>query len=153
MGYLDTTITHRDISILAGHYLKDKGIQPFHRCTYVVCEYDRVGEKPDAFGFSCSSTQLIEVKMSRADFFADRKKNWRKNQEKGIGRYRSYLCPEGLIKPDEVPQNWGLLYFNDQGNIIPVLKPKEQIPDHMQELALIASILRRENIKKGILHY
>lgn len=153
MGYLESSLTHRAVSKLAGLYLKNKGIQPFHKCTYVAYEYERVGEKPDAFGFSCGSTQLIEVKLSRSDFFTDQKKYWRKNRDKGIGRFRSYLCPVGLISPEEVPENRGLLYFNNEGIITSIVKPKLQIPDHMQELALITSILRRENIKKGILIY
>ena len=53
-------------------------------------------------------TTLIEVKVSRSDFLRDRKKPHR--QELGMGNYRYYCCPDGMIKPDELPENWGLFY-------------------------------------------
>jgi len=28
----------------------------------------------------------------------------------GLGVYRFYLCPVGLIQPEELPPKWGLLY-------------------------------------------
>ena len=78
---------------------------------------ERVGESPDAFGFSGSSTQLIEVKVSRSDFLSDKKKYWRKYPEHGIGKFRSYLCPEGLIEEKDLPKYWGLLWINEKGKI------------------------------------
>ena len=95
---LSAAFSHRDLCFKATKYLRNKGIQPFHKCQYVVCELERAGEIPDAFGFGGSSTQLIEVKVSRSDFLSDKKKYRRKYPEHGIGKFRSDLCPEGLIK-------------------------------------------------------
>tara|TARA_R110002124_G_scaffold128157_23_gene288769 strand:- start:1066 stop:1338 length:273 start_codon:yes stop_codon:yes gene_type:complete len=40
----------------------------------------------------------------------------------GLGVYRFYLCPEGLIHPDELPPRWCLLYANGR-TIKVVVKP------------------------------
>ena len=91
-------------------------------------------ERPDVVGFRSSCSAMIEVKVSRSDFLADQKKPER--SAGGIGVYRFYLCPEGLISPHELPAKWGLLYSKGrvvdavvkaQGNIWPALE--QQHPD------------------------
>lgn len=146
-------ITHRNLCIKAAKYLRNQGIERFHRCQYVVCELERAGESPDAFGWGGSTTQLIEVKISRSDFLSDKKKYWRKYPQYGLAKYRSYLCPENLIKLDELPEKWGLLYVNEKGKILIIKEPEFQISNHMEEINLITSILRRENIKPRIFSY
>jgi hypothetical protein len=146
-------MTHRELCIKAASYLRNTGIQPFHKCQYVVCELERIGESPDAFGLGGSTTQLIEVKISRSDFLSDKKKFWRRNPESGLARFRSYLCPEGMIKESELPINWGLLYVSDKGKISIIKTPKYQECSNIEELQLITSILRRENVKPQIFSY
>lgn len=146
-------MTHRDLCFKASRYLKNKGLQPYHRCQYVVCELERAGESPDAFGFGGSTTQLIEVKVSRSDFLSDKKKFWRKIPEHGLGKFRSYLCPEGIIKESDLPENWGLLWIDDKGKITEIVKPNSQDSNHTEELNLVVSILRRENISPKIFSY
>ena len=145
------TITHRELCVLAAKYLKNNGIIPFQKAKYVVCELERQGESPDAFGFGYC-TQLIEVKVSRSDFLSDKKKYWRKYPQRGLGMYRSYLCPSGMINVEELPDGWGLLYY-DNGKIDVVKKPEEQESCHRSEIALISSILRREGIASQIFSY
>lgn len=69
-------------------------------------------ESPDVIGWKLSGPDggsvVVEAKASRADFLADRKKPHREGP--GLGNWRYYLCPEGLIQPDECPAGWGLLY-------------------------------------------
>lgn len=146
-------MTHRELCLKAAKHLKNKGIQPFHKCRYVVCELERLGECPDAFGFGGSSTQLIEVKVSRADFLSDKNKYWRKLPSYGIGSFRSYLCPEGIIKESDLPEKWGLIWLYENGDIIEVRKPELQESNHREEINLITSILRRENIKPQVFSY
>lgn len=67
------------------------------------------GEQADAFGLNSYYSVLIEVKMSVSDFRADSKKEHRKRPELGIGDYRYYMTPEGLLDPDTVPEKWGLI--------------------------------------------
>lgn len=51
---------------------------------------------------------------------------------------RWYLCPEGVIKPDELPEGLGLLYW-DGKRIIPQVAPVTSIAD----MKILYSILRR----------
>lgn len=143
--------THRELCLLAAKYLRTNGIVRFNRCPYAVCELERQGECPDAFGFGYR-TQLIEVKVSRSDFLADKKKFWRANPKEGLGMYRSYLCPTELISVDELPDKWGLLYY-DNGKIKVIKEPLAQESDHCSEVHLITNILRREGIKPQVFSY
>ncbi len=82
-----------------------------YRCGVVLSEQACVsGEMPDAIGWkkACHSV-LVECKLSRGDFLADRDKPFRKKPEIGIGCERYYLAARGLIKVGELPAGWGLL--------------------------------------------
>jgi hypothetical protein len=82
-----------------------------YRCGVVLSEQACLsGEMPDAIGWkrACHSV-LVECKISRADFLADREKPWRRQPETGVGCERFYLAPKGLIGVDELPSGWGLL--------------------------------------------
>lgn len=69
-------------------------------------------EIPDVIGFDSWQSIVIECKISRSDFFSDKKKPHR---EKGMGNWRFYCCPKGLIKQEELPEKWGLIYVNEKG--------------------------------------
>ncbi|EKF7417516.1 TPA: hypothetical protein MXR76_002063 [Pseudomonas aeruginosa] len=81
---------------------------------------------PDAIGFRAvtaeTETVLVEVKVSRGDFLADARKPHRAVGN-GVGLFRYYMCPAGLISPDEVPERWGLLWVDQRGRIEPKLGP------------------------------
>lgn len=82
------------------------------------------GEYPDVIGFSSwGKSVLIECKASRSDFHADKKKMFRMYPEQGMGRYRFYCCPTGLLKREDLPENWGLIYVNEQGRATCVHNP------------------------------
>jgi len=68
------------------------------------------GEMPDAIGWkkACHSV-LVECKVSRADFLADREKPFRQKPETGVGCERYYLAPKGMIRIEELRPGWGLL--------------------------------------------
>ena len=68
------------------------------------------GENPDAIGFRNGTSCLIEVKVSRADFLADKKKRFRVDPTIGMGDWRFYLSPPGIIDIDDLPPGWGLLH-------------------------------------------
>jgi hypothetical protein len=82
-----------------------------YRCGVVLSEQAcGSGEMPDAIGWkkACHSV-LVESKMSRGDFLADRDKRFRQKPEMGVGCERYYLAPRGLIRIEELPIGWGLL--------------------------------------------
>ena len=59
-------------------------------------------EQPDVYACRQSCSAMAEIKVSRADFFADAKKPER--AQGGLGHYRFYVCPEGMIQPGELLQ-------------------------------------------------
>jgi hypothetical protein len=84
-----------------------------YRCGVVLSEQACVsGEMPDAIGWKrANHSVLVECKITRADFLADRGKPFRQKPEQGVGSERFYLTPPALIKLEELPPGWGLLEF------------------------------------------
>jgi hypothetical protein len=82
-----------------------------YRCGVVLSEQACAnGEKPDAIGWKhvCHSV-LVECKVTRSDFLADRLKPFRVKPEQGVGCERFYMAPAGLIRCDELSKGWGLI--------------------------------------------
>src|SRR3954451_4015333 len=103
-------MTHAQLVERAVHWLRS------YRCGVVLSEQACVsGEMPDAIGWkrACHSV-LVECKVSRADFLADREKPFRKNAAAGGGCERFYLSVRGLVCVDELPPGWGLLEFHNR---------------------------------------
>jgi hypothetical protein len=87
-----------------------------YRCGVVLSEQAcSSGEMPDAIGWkrSCHSV-LVECKISRADFLADRCKQFRQKPDMGVGCERFYLTPRQLVRIDELPVGWGLLEYHNR---------------------------------------
>lgn len=57
-----------------------------------------------------------EVKVTRADFLGDNK--WKKYLD--CCNVFAFVCPKGIIKPEELPQDVGLFYVASTGNRIMV---------------------------------
>lgn len=72
-------------------------------------------EVPDVIGFNSNGSFVLEAKASRADFLADKKKPFRINPEDGMGDWRFFIAPQGLINKDELPELWGLIEVNKRG--------------------------------------
>lgn len=100
-----TNMTHAKLVAIAVSWLRR------YRCGVVLSEQACVsGEMPDAIGWKkASHSVLVESKVSRADFLADRDKPFRQKSESGIGCERYYLAPRGMILIEELPAGWGLL--------------------------------------------
>ena len=82
-----------------------------YRCGVILSEQACIsGEMPDAIGWKrASRSVLVECKVSRADFLADRDKPFRQKPDLGLGCERFYLTPPGLLEPKELAPGWGLL--------------------------------------------
>lgn len=123
----------------------------WYRCGVVLSEQACVsGEMPDAIGWkqACRSV-LVECKVSRADFLADREKPFRLKPEKGVGSERFYLMLPGLIKIDELPSGWGLLQC--RRDRIEMLHPSEKnlrtAVGFRYEMNLLLASLRRVEVR------
>ena len=98
-------MTHSQLVEKAVHWLRR------YRCGVVLSEQACVsGEMPDAIGWkrACHSV-LVECKVTRSDFLADRAKPFRVKPGQGVGCERFCLVPAGLVRREELPQGWGLL--------------------------------------------
>lgn len=145
---------HRSLCLLAGKWLKNTRLYVVPTCPYVTVELvtSNCGELADVFGWNYWTSVLIEVKVSRSDFLADAKKPFRMNPEEGMGEHRYYCCPKGLIAPEELPEQWGLLY-EDNGKITMEKVAGRQTANHRSEMTVLMSVMRREGIKPKVFNY
>jgi len=143
-------MTHDELVIRAERWLlKSVG------CSFCLTELTTsIGEIPDAIGWKFGKSILVECKASRSDFLSDKKKHFRRIPKNGIGKYRFYMCPPGIIKPEELPDKWGLLYCHDK-KIQKVVAPKgncwHKFPSfefHFdREITFLCSALRRVHLR------
>lgn len=140
-------MTHQQLVRLAEQWLRRQ-----YRCGIVLSEQSCAGgETPDVIAWKgkCRSV-VVECKISRADFSADREKPFRKNPELGMGCERFYLTPAGLIAPGELPACWGLLEAKGR-QIRLLVKPARQSQrceaGLMWEMNLLLASLRRVEVR------
>lgn len=95
-------MTHRELVDKAFEWASNR-----HNLT--IKERGAGSEIPDVFAFAYGYTTLIECKVSRSDFFHDKKKYTRRYGESCIGNYRIYCAPKGLLTENDIPNSWGLL--------------------------------------------
>ena len=140
-------MTHKDLVRRAVSWLKNN-----QGCTIVINELSssHVSEQPDAIGFKGGMSILIECKSSRADFFADSKKHFRKYGGDGMGNTRYYMAPVRMIGVNELPSMWGLLeVYESQIRV----KHKGEFFDETNktgEVALLTSVIRRLEISTAV---
>jgi len=147
-------ISHSELCQLGAKHLKKNGLIKWHKPKYIIVEIESVNiPQPDIYGFGGCLSQQIEVKVSRSDFLADKKKSHRIRPNEDVGQLRSYLCPEGLIRITDLPKDWGLLYIDDNLKIYSVELPSKQLSDLRSELTIISSIMRRIEIKPQIFSF
>lgn len=129
------TLNHRTLCEIGAKFLKRSYSANGHGCHITIIESACYGENPDVIGYRHGmeavrmigertytvgfdvGTVVLEAKVSRGDFLRDIKKKHRHTPEEGVGRWRYIICPENLIKPDEVEPKWGLIWVNKAGNI------------------------------------
>lgn len=162
-------MNHRDLCEIGAKFLKRPESANGHGCHFTIVEAACYGENPDVFGVrhglnrNGMGTFLLEAKTSRSDFLADRSKPHRANPEQGMGKYRYYICLNGLIKPEELPEKWGLIYVSPKGickviagvlaapkikRLNPYSNKSESWPDHRKiEENLITMAFDERNIQ------
>jgi hypothetical protein len=122
-----------------------------YRCGVVLSEQACVsGEMPDAIGWkrACRSV-LVECKVTRADFLADRGKPFRLKPEQGVGSERFYLTPARLVRREELPAGWGLLEVH--GRAVEIVHPSAKnlrtAAGFGYEMNLLLASLRRVEVR------
>jgi hypothetical protein len=139
-------MTHAQLVDLAIDWLRRYG------CGIILSEQACAsGEVPDAIGWKrkCRSV-MVECKVSRADFLADRGKPFRENPEIALGCERFYLAPAGLIAIRDLPPAWGLLECSGRKVEMRVKPPRRSLrtPAGMEyEMNLLLASLRRVEIR------
>jgi hypothetical protein len=140
-------MTHQQLVRLAEQWLRSR-----YGCGIVLSEQSCAsGETPDVIGWkgACRSV-VVECKVSRADFFADREKPFRKNPELAMGCERFYLAPQGLIGVHELPAKWGLLEVKRREIQIaarPCRQSQRSQSGLMREMNLLLASLRRVEVR------
>ena len=124
-----------------------------YRCGVVLSEQACVsGEMPDAIGWKrAHHSVLVECKVTRADFLADRGKPFRTKPEQGVGSERFYLTPPGLVKVEELPVGWGLLEVR-RGHVEIVQAAAKNLRTAKgfgYEMNLLLASLRRVEVRIG----
>ena len=138
-------MTHAQLVAKAVHWLRR------HRCGVVLSEQACAsGEMPDAIGWkSACHSVLVECKVTRSDFLADRAKPFRVKPEQGVGCERFYLVPAGLLLREELPAGWGLLELRH--NKIEITQPSAKnlrtATGFRYEMNLLLASLRRVEVR------
>jgi len=122
-------------------------------CPLVITEMTSAArETPDAIGWSRGFSFLVECKASRNDFKADQRKFFRREPGYGIGDFRYYMTPRGLLKQEELPAKWGLLEVGETGFISLIKKSEKFEIDFAEERLLLLSLIRRLDVKPDANH-
>lgn len=108
------------------------------------------GETPDAIGWkrACHSV-VVECKLSRGDFLADREKPFRQNAKLAMGCERYYLAPPDLIAAQELPAGWGLLELRAREIVMARASEKDlrSARGFRREMNLLLASLRRVEVR------
>ncbi|MBZ5572086.1 MAG: hypothetical protein LAO09_09415 [Acidobacteriia bacterium] len=122
-----------------------------YRCGVVLSEQACAsGEMPDAIGWkrACHSV-LVECKISRTDFLADREKPFRRKPNSGMGCERFYLTPPALLRLEELPAGWGHLEY--RGRKVEMLRSSAKdlrtTTGFRYEMNLLLASLRRVEVR------
>ncbi len=126
---------HRQLCEIGVKFLKRSAAKNGHGCHFAVIEPAVYGENPDVFGVRHGTiskrrigdtiytyghdvgTVVLEAKTSRSDFLNDMNKKHRAEENLGLGRWRYYICPENIIKIEDLPPKWGLIWVTKGGQI------------------------------------
>jgi hypothetical protein len=122
-----------------------------YRCGVVLSEQACAsGEMPDAIGWKrAHHSVLVECKVTRADFLADRAKPFRLKPDVGVGSERFYLTPPALVQASELPAGWGLLELR-RGRIEMVRASAKNLrtaTGFRYEMNLLLASLRRVEVR------
>ncbi|MDD4877290.1 MAG: hypothetical protein PHQ86_09265 [Dehalococcoidales bacterium] len=136
-------MTHDELVIRGVNWLKNNQVSTM-RFPIILPEYSCYANSiPDVIGMNHYRTAVLECKVSRSDYLADQHKKHR-YEDNQLGNFRYYLCPVGLLLPDEINNGWGLLYCHQHK--ITIEKESKEFPieeTRKEEYQVMYSIIRR----------
>ena len=137
-------LSHADLVTIGARWLRYE-----KNCSIVVEEPATAGfVKPDILGFQIYSSFMIEVKVSKSDFLADKKK---KGYDQKIADYSYYLVPSDMIDESDIKNGYGLIYATSKKwkDFIVVKHPERSdkpVNDWVHKV-IFHSLLLKNNIK------
>jgi hypothetical protein len=139
-------MTHEDLRKRAVKWLTNT-----KHCGVVLSEIvTALSEIPDAVGWQSWASFLVECKVSRADFRAQQDKPWMRSG-RGVGQFRYFMVPSGLIGPADLEdQEWGLLCVDDC-RIRVVKEAARREPNREDEIRMLVSALRRVRAREFLI--
>ena len=152
-------MTHSELVEVARRWLlkpwrssnyEDRGRGNHGSCSVVITDMTTSAwETPDAIGWHSGYSTLVECKASRSDFLADRKKHHRVHPQMGLGIFRYYMAPKGMVTQDELPDRWGLIEVSEKGKTR-VVRPSDNFQCHDRgEVQMLLSLLCRLKVDTG----
>lgn len=97
-------------------------------------------------------TVAYEVKVSRSDFLNEIKDPLKRKPSEEFASECYFVVPTGLVKPDEVPEGWGLMTAGDGGLRTVKIAEQRQCGKDLP-VRFVAALARRcadENAPKGV---
>jgi hypothetical protein len=141
-------MTHKGLVNRVSNWLK---YTQHYRCSIVCSELvTAVLETPDVIGFyGHGNSVLCECKISRSDFMSDKNKWFRREEKMGMGNFRYFCAPEGLLSIEEIPKGWGLLEVGKHSCRITKEADRKEA-NKQNEVKFLMSIIRRLEISTAV---
>lgn len=139
-------LTHKQAVRRIGNWLKNT-----KACPVVISELATANhETPDVIAFhGAGGSILVECKVSRSDFLADRNKSFRRDPESGMGDVRYFATPPGVIRTEDDLEDWGLLEIHERCVKV-AREPQHQAANKRAEVKLLMSSIRRLQIATAV---
>lgn len=112
---------HKHLKRLALYFLKEKTTD---LCANEV-DFGNAYSIADAVGINLKrrEVRVIEVKATKGDFVRDKKLFGEKTSYFHHAHYSYIMCPREIIKADEIPHGYGLLWVDEYDTIEIIKKP------------------------------
>jgi len=146
-----TKLTHNELQQVAVKYLLHKKTPNMDiKCQYTIQNANSMyGEIADVYGLSSSYNVLIEVKSNYPDFLVDENKRCRQPDSVGLGHYRYYFFPKGLINGANVRLDWGILEYDIVNKKVDVVRKSLKFVESVRKADAIKYSIIRKLAKPG----
>lgn len=132
----DRRAPHHHLGGRTAQWLRSSGRMTWENIEFLIeSPYEHGGvfktaSRPDVFSMMPTynvdrmSPVVHEIKVSRSDFLSDMANPAKRESYGAYSEAFSYVCPQGMILPSEVPPTVGLIYENHPGEFHVIVKPK-----------------------------